>query len=132
VPDIDVPLFFRLREAVRGAIAAVPQGQAAESGRALQESYERLRPEILRAIPDHLADEFNRLFPEQEFPRLPRHNLVLVAAQSNEARAALGAIAGWLDGLVQAADHENRLRLEAEAYARERVQSERGIGFRPS
>jgi hypothetical protein len=36
-------------------------------------------------------------------------------------------MAGWLQGFIE----EARLNLEAEAYARERLKQERGVGFGP-
>jgi hypothetical protein len=41
-------------------------------------------------------------------------------------------MAGWLGGLVEEAQLQARMKMEAEAYATERVKQERGIGFKPS
>jgi hypothetical protein len=49
------------------------------------------------------------------------------ATASAEALAA--AMAGWLEGVVQGEYFEQRLTAEAEAYAKERVQAERRVGF---
>jgi hypothetical protein len=50
---------------------------------------------------------------------------------ASEARTRLGAMAGWLNGFIEEAQFEARLRAEADAYAKERVKAERGIGFQP-
>lgn len=44
----------------------------------------------------------------------------------------LAALAGWLEGIVQHATLDRRIRAEAEALAKERAKQERGIGFSAS
>lgn len=54
-------------------------------------------------------------------------------AAGERSAFALGkmrTMAGWLDGIIEAAQYQNRLIAEANAYAREKVKAERGIGFR--
>ena len=45
------------------------------------------------------------------------------------AESAAAALAGLLRGVIEAESFEQRLRAEAEAYAKERVRSERQVGF---
>jgi hypothetical protein len=42
----------------------------------------------------------------------------------------MSGVSGWLDGLIQVDQLEEQVRANAEAYAREKVKAERGIGFR--
>jgi len=132
--SIDVGRFIRLRSTVKSASTSVPQGQEAVAGRALTDAYRRLRAEVAGAIPEPLSEEFSKLFPESVPPPgggAGLGRLGAQAAESNAARSLLEQMAGWLDGVVESAEHQMRIDAEAKAYARERVKAERGVGFRP-
>jgi hypothetical protein len=133
--SIDVERFIRLRSTVKSASTSLPKGQEVASGRALSDAYRRLRAEVAETIPEDLREEFSKLFPENvSFPPsgdVQGSALLQQAAQANAARSLLEQMAGWLDGLVESAEHQMRINAEAQAYAQERVKAERGIGFRP-
>lgn len=126
---IDVGKFLRLKGAIQGAMDAVPTGSAAFSGTSLVDAYLTLRKETAEAIPEELAEEFDRQFKPSPFKAgSGMRSIGAGQAQTfNEARALLGKMAGWLDGIIQ----EARLEAEAAAYAAARLKEERKPGFRP-
>jgi hypothetical protein len=63
-----------------------------------------------------LADDFNRVV---------RH----VSKDYRLARTICSALAGWLQGAIDAENLEVRIQAEAAAYAEARVRAERPIGF---
>jgi hypothetical protein len=125
---------MRLRAAAIQSLEAVLTGSPA-SFDALSAAYERIRAEVAEAAPDEMRAEFERLFPRT----IPRdqakggslHPRIEMYKQevSSTARTLLGQLAGWLGGLIDAAQAEERMRLEADAYARERVKVEREQRF---
>ena len=71
-------------------------------------------------------EQFDRMFPKRiqgQHASNPRRRAELF----NEARGLLGSLAGYLGSYVR----EAKLKMEADAYARERVKAERGVGFKP-
>jgi hypothetical protein len=134
--QIDVGRFIRLRSTVKAASTSIPKGQEAAAGAAFADAYRGLRAQVFETLPEPLRDEFTRLFPDSVPPQ-PSGDvrgggpLLAQAAQANAGRSLLEQMAGWLDGVVESAEHEMRLEAEARAYAEERVKAERGVGFRP-
>lgn len=126
---MDVGKFLRLQGAIQAAIESVGDGQAAVAGPAMAERYETLVVEARLTIPETEFEEFDRLFPKRiEGPRPTSGRDMFGSAKIfNEAKALLGTLAGYLGGYVNAA----KIELEAEAYAKERVRQERGVGFKP-
>jgi len=123
---------MRLREAVRSVLDAVPEpsstvGLEALAVGGLPVAYARLRDETSALAGGDLTDEFGRLFPPvAALPTDHDHEFAgNVVAKGNEARLALAQLGGWLDGVILQA----RMQLEIDAYARERVKAERGMGF---
>ncbi len=112
---------------------SVPEGSSVTAGDALPNAYQKLREEVGTVIEDEQREEFERLFPPWSRPSTAGSvrggfDPLRAAAATNEARALLGQLAGWLEGFVS----EVRMKLEADAYAKERVKQERGIGFGPA
>jgi hypothetical protein len=138
VMEIDVERFIRLRNTVRSAAASVPMGQESAAGDVLATAFQRLRPEVLDTLPEALREEFTKLFPDDVLKQsgggggLGPGRLRADAVQATEARSLLEQMAGWLDGVVESAEHQMRIEIEARAYAQERVRAERGVGFRPA
>ena len=102
--SIDVDRFIRLRSTIRSSITALPKGQEVASGRAYEDAYRRLRPEVYENIPESLRQEFSNVCPES-VPVIPSGDvrgspLLQQAAHANAARSLLEQMAGWLDGLV--------------------------------
>jgi hypothetical protein len=124
--NIDLGRYLRLQGAIQAALDAVDQGNAVVGAEAMRTSYTRLREEARSAIPDEQAAEFNRLFPAELPQPTARHSPQgLDAVKYMTARSLLASLKGWLDGYVS----EVRIGVEAEAYAKERVKAERGVGF---
>ena len=118
---------LRLHGAITSALASVSEDQAVMAAEALGITYTSLRAEVRAIVPDGLTEEFERLFSPQ-VPGARARGPMGDAKHFSQARAALGAMAGWLDGFIR----EARMRAEVEAYAKERVKAERGVGFKPS
>src|SRR3954447_21854100 len=111
----DISRYLRLQGAIRAAIDAVPEGQAALAGHAMMNAYRRFRSEARANIPNEQFSEFDAMFPtEVIFERAnPRDDLQDAAAEFNAARLQLSTMAGWLDGFCsgsQDADGSERLR----------------------
>lgn len=128
----DASVFIRLKGAVEAASRAVPEDQLALADEALGHSYRTLREQVRRLVPEDLQAEFDGLFPE----RLPQvvsrsmGRLGLQASRAHQARTLLETMAGWLGGVATSLQEDERLRVEADAYARERVRVERGVDAR--
>lgn len=129
---MEVGRILRLKEAIRGAMDALAD-KSATTGDALPDAYKRFREETLGAVGPEHREELERLCPTWtrestagDFRR--GFDPIKAGAAAEEARALLGQLAGWLDGFVL----EARMKLEAEAYAQEKLRAERGVGFRPS
>jgi hypothetical protein len=134
VPDLDVPKYMRLRTAVRNALDSVGP-DASSAFRGLVDAYQRLRAEARDAVGDDLVKEFDDLFPatiDLGAAGTGNHSPTAMLKQqevANTARTLLGQLAGWLDGFIEAAQFDARLQADAEAYAKERIKSERKVGF---
>lgn len=48
---------------------------------------------------------------------------------ASEAETLASVLVGWLEGAIEAETYEMRVKAEAEAYAKERIRSERTVGF---
>jgi hypothetical protein len=130
---MDVETHMRLKAAIQAAADSIPEGQIAVAGSAYHDAYDRFRPRVRDAVPEELHDEFDEFFPSEAKPGgVARRGGTLRAAgaSSNEARALLLTLAGWLQGHIDGALAEAKRNAEADAYAKERVKAERGIGFR--
>lgn len=123
--SVEVGRFMRLRGAIQGALDAIPVDQAAVAGRAMAARYRIFRHEAQKVVPKGYLDELESLFPEAPIAG-GRRDVREEAETYNQARGLLGALAGWLDGFIQ----EARSQAETEAYVRERVKQERGVGFK--
>ena len=94
--DVDVQKMLRLRSAVR----SMRRGDD-ESGVAKQ--YNRLRDVVAEALPAALQEEFASLFvkvDEVDNPSAGGRHVLRNSIANSEATAALGALEGWLDGLI--------------------------------
>ncbi len=105
----DLSKVIRLLGAAQEAAAmpaATPVGR-----RSIRVLYWDLRDEARAAVPAELHGEFDALFP---------------AGDSSER---IRALAGWLNGIVQHATLDQRIKADAEALAKERAKTDRGVGF---
>lgn len=123
--EADVGRLLRLRATIRGAIE--DRAWADGQGQILVTLYSRVLAELRSVVGQQRSEELERLMPDHRFggnepwqDRLDFENATLM----------LSTIAGWVDGLIEEAQFTTRLAAEAEAYAEERVKSERGIGFK--
>ena len=129
---IDVGAFTRIRSAIERVVAADenPAGSSAFS-----QAVDTYRAQIraLLASETALLAEFDGLFPAND-PQAARPSGGLLSAALRDPtaahRLALTGMAGWLAGLVDAANAAAQRQANAEAYAREKVNRERGVGFR--
>jgi hypothetical protein len=122
---MDIDRFIRLRSTVVAA-AEDRDGTAAPS------TYEALQGEIRDALPEELRGEFDRLFGgNYSTSGTALGRAMAAAAKADWAMGKLRAMSGYLNGIIESAQAGERMRLEAEAYARERVKTDRGIGFKP-
>lgn len=102
---------------------------------ALVRAYNSLRAELLMIFDgDDLADfraEIDRLFTEKEVPQpsglIAWAHDQIIAEAAIDAQVGLGLLQGWIQGLIDEATLDRRLRFEAEARVREET---RGAGFR--
>jgi hypothetical protein len=122
---MDVAKLIRLHAAVASA-ADLPDKLSSARAYALADAYMRLRAEVRGVIDANLRDEFDRLFQELR-PTMTAGGAYLRLAAESES--AIRRLSGWIDGVVKAATLEDRAQRDAEAYARERVRQERGVGF---
>lgn len=120
-----VRTYMRLKGAVDSASDSIPEGQVAIAGKAYIDAYERLRKEIRSQIGDDLLEEFDSLFPVETHPPaggVYGDELIAAATQANEARSLLKTLGGWLKGLIDAELLDVKMRAEADAYARARLE----------
>lgn len=122
---IDVKRILRLR-------STIAAGTGTKATSALIALYSTARAQVLAMLDGDLAAEFEELFPAWSARR--GGGVISQAVSSgvtlSEARGRLSAIVSWLDGLVQGLQIEAQTKANADAYARERVRQERGMGFR--
>jgi hypothetical protein len=129
--DVDLSRVIRLREAVRSILESIPDrpnvGELALVIGGLPVAYANLRNEASNLVPEDTRAEFNRLFPSvQPRPADYMNDVPIVTVgRGSEARTLLAQLGGWLDGFIVKA----RMQSEIDAYARERVKAERGVGF---
>lgn len=86
---------------------------------------------------EDLRQEFESLIPAWRDEAAPRRGVVAgalvaptVGRSAATARLRLRTLVGWIDGLVESMRYEAQIAANAEAYARETVKAERGMGFR--
>ncbi len=91
---MDVERLMRLK----GTVQATQAESAPAGGQGLIAAYSRIRIEVAEAVGAELADELARLFPA-ELATSGRP----WKAQAEEAETLLAQIAGWLDGIIEAA-----------------------------
>jgi hypothetical protein len=108
-----------------------PRGECGEV--VVSERLQKFRTEVEEMIGDDQRSEFERLFPAWHRKSTAGSfrdgfDPLEASAATSEARALLGQLEGWLGGFVV----EVKMNLEAEAYAKERLKQERGIGFKPA
>jgi hypothetical protein len=105
---MDVSQLLRLKgtlEAVATRDVRADKGQA--------ESYVRIRAEVARAVEPSLTEELERLFPaELSTAGQPW------GVQAQEAMTLMGALSGWLGGIIDGAVLDQRIRAEAEERAK--------------
>jgi hypothetical protein len=126
---IDTGRFLRLKGMVDGVLASSSSDQRSLQAKALSDAYLSLRDEARElAEAEAVTAEFDRLFPNLP-GAVPSSKISSAgfdpfegASYANEAAAALAKLSGWLNGFVEQA----RLAMEAEAYAKARVNQERG------
>ncbi len=126
---MDIERVMRLRGAILASLSAVPADQSS-AFEGLSASYERRREEVHQAVADSIPTEFDRLFPAAidrsgvGGGRLTPQAIFGQQEVASTARTLLGQLAGWLEGIIEGSQVRERMRLEAEAYARERVRVE--------
>jgi hypothetical protein len=97
------------------ASSVQPDGDGAA---ALTQSYLRLRGMVRDLVEESSAtlDEFDRAFPEiegvevttDEHPRNMAMRPMKYAPHAREAKALLGQLAGWVSGLIEELEYEQR------------------------
>lgn len=115
---LDMGQLLRLRgmiESAAGSVEATGDGAAA-----LTESYDRLRSRVRAAMEDSKVDlaEFDDAFPEIEVVEIADHEHpremgmrgMKYAPHAAKAKALLGQLAGWVSGLIQELEYEQRSR----------------------
>jgi hypothetical protein len=104
---MDVERLMRLKGTVEAS-------KEAPLGPGLVASFGRIRAEVSEAVGPAYAQELNRLFPEElKTTGQPW------GAQATEAQTLLGQMAGWLDGMIEAAILDRRIQADADAKARQ-------------
>lgn len=115
--------FLRLSQTILGALASADGEGPVQAREPLIRAYQRYRSEAYDLLLDY-RDEFDRVCPAWTSPEIA-HAATRNAVEFAEAKLLMKALAGFLDGYVR----ETQLNLEAEAYARERINAERPVGF---
>jgi hypothetical protein len=137
VADVDLGKLLRLKGMIDSAASAVEADAA--SAPALTESYQRLREQVEKTLSgSDLLAEFQASFPElptvegptgSEHPREVVSRARVAESAARKARALLGQLAGWVDGMI--AERTLEKRLQAEAVERVKQEKQRP-GFRAS
>ena len=111
---MDIKKLIRIQSSAAATAKAVHPGSTPAPQ--IRSVFWRLRNELLEgdALTPDLCDELRRTFPDSD-PSAGLPHLV--------------ALAGWIAGVITGEQAEEQMRLNAEAYARERVRAERGVGF---
>jgi hypothetical protein len=124
----DIAKFIRIKASVDAALASADSATHAQG---LSIAYGSYRTEILAMISadGDLSAEFARLFPEHAFSGIAGFGPDM-AVNFGKAKTFLSGVSGWVEGIIQAAQADVQIQANAEAYAREKVRAERGIGFR--
>jgi hypothetical protein len=132
---LDIGACIRLRNSAKEALASLPEDQGS-AWRGLTSIYVQLRAQVASVVSEPQSAEFNALFPNEISVGAADNSIIhdpgaMFAQQdvASQARSLIGALAGWLDGFIEEAQFAAKLHAEAEAYARERVKSEREFGF---
>jgi hypothetical protein len=108
--QVDVERLMRLKGTVQAAQATT----AATGGEGLIASYPRIHAEVADAVGPDFAEELGRLFPTD----LATKGQPWIA-QAEEVKSLLAQIAGWLDGMIEAAILDRRIQAEAQAKAKQ-------------
>jgi len=124
---IEVGRFLRLKNMVDSVLAQSKQDSRSLEGKALADAYSALREEgrALAESVDEVA-EFDRLFQPLRGEVPPSKissagfDPFAAASYANEAAAVLARLSSWLNGFVE----EARMAMEAEAYAKARLEQE--------
>jgi hypothetical protein len=116
----DLGRLYRLKGAIEQAASSSAAADARYATLPFQRVYSRFRNEARTAIPDQVAKEFDRLFPDELMPYAQGSPQIF-----HESRALMLSLVGWFDGVIQ----EARAGAEIEAYAAARVKAERSVGF---
>ncbi|HSW42642.1 MAG TPA: hypothetical protein VLM76_09055 [Patescibacteria group bacterium] len=126
--EIDLGRFLRIKTAIERVLAGATNASAAQG---LRDAYSLWREEARKAMPESLLEEFDRIAPEDAGPRgrmAISPDLPIIAGAM---RARLEGLAGWLQGFVEEANQAAQIAANADAYAREKVRSEKpAMGFR--
>jgi len=119
---MDMGQLLRLRGMIESAATSVEA--TGDGAAALTESYVRLRSRVRAAMEDSSGDlaEFDAAFPEieivdvkdQEHPREMAMRGMKYAPHAKRAQALLGQLAGWVSGLIQELEYEQRSRHDSD------------------
>jgi uncharacterized protein with von Willebrand factor type A (vWA) domain len=119
---LDMGQLLRLRGMIEGASTSVEA--TGDGAAALTESYARLRSRVRAVMEDSTGDldEFDAAFPEievvaiadREHPREMAMRGMKYAPQAKRAQALLKQLAGWVTGLIQELEYEQRSRYDSD------------------
>jgi hypothetical protein len=117
---VDIGQLRRIRGGVRGAIESA-SGRGALGAAGLVDVFNSSLESIEAAVDDELRAELHA-----NVPALAGLTGDLLEDANIRASAAtrLGQLGGWLDGLIEHLESQERVAAEAEAYARERVRQD--------
>ncbi len=99
---MDVKKLIRLKHTVIAAADGLPEAQEAVAGTAYANTFNSLRSEVRASLPEHLLEEFDRLFGELSARHRGGSDLFGQAGVANDARLRLRSMVGWLEGVIQA------------------------------
>ena len=80
------------------------------------DAYNNMRSEAEEVLDEDLKTEFNSLIPKIDTWR--------------HVDSALSQLQGYLQGIIKSESYDMQLKANAEAYAKEKIKEERGIGFK--
>jgi hypothetical protein len=127
--ELDIGRLLR----VRGMVSNATQAEANHlTGAALTRAYMGLRGELLLGLSGALREEFERLFEPLEIPRefnpYAGDNPAVFTQHATEALLSLRRLEGWIQGLIDQATLEQRMRIEAEEKAKWEAKQPPGFG----
>jgi hypothetical protein len=127
---VELQIHFSKLLRLRGMLNAAQIDATPRAGTALVNACNALKSEIVLTFADPglsaLREEFERLFPPVGMPQNTHLDSAMLTA-ANSALVQLRTMSGWIEGLIDEASFDARLRAEAEAKVRQQAKQPTGF-----